>query len=50
MIDLAQLRWFGYVVRMEMRGTPKWHGKLEHRGRIPEEGLDGLWNKGYRRF
>ena len=30
MIDLAQLRWFGRVVRMEMRGTPKWPGKLEH--------------------
>jgi len=35
---------------MEMRGTPKWPGKLEHRGRNPEEGLGGLGKKGYRRF
>ena len=50
MIDLAQLRWFGRVVRMEMRGTPKWPGKLEHRGRNPEEGRDGLGKKGFTRF
>jgi hypothetical protein len=46
----SQWRWFGQVVRMEMRGTPKWPGKLEHRGGNPEEGLNGLGKKGYRRF
>ena len=50
MIELAQLRWFGHVIRMETRGTPKWPCKLEHMGRNSEEGLDGLGKKGYRRF
>jgi hypothetical protein len=49
MTGLAQLRWFGHV-RMEVIGTPKWPGKLEHKGRNPQGGLDGLGKKGYRRF
>jgi len=30
--------------------TPKWPGKLEHRGRDPNEDPDRLGKKGYRRF
>jgi hypothetical protein len=32
-----------------MKDTPKWPGKLEHRGRDPKEDLDRLGKKEYRR-
>jgi hypothetical protein len=33
MTELAQLRWFGHVLRIRVRNIPKWPGKLEWRGR-----------------
>jgi hypothetical protein len=49
-MELTQLRWFRHVVRMGVRDIPKWPGKLEHRGRDPNEDPNRLWKQGCRRF
>jgi hypothetical protein len=49
-IELAQLRRCGHVVRIEDGDTSKWPGKLEYMERDPKEDPDRPGKKGYRRF
>jgi len=47
---IRPLRWFGHVVRIGDRDSPKWPGKLEYRERDSKEDPDRPGKKGYSRF
>lgn len=50
MTELAQLKWFGHVVRMGMRNIPKWPRTPKRRGRDTQEDPDRPGKKGCRRY
>jgi hypothetical protein len=50
MIELAQYRWFGYVVRIGDERYPKMAWQATMQGKRPKEDPSRLVKEGYRRF